>query len=58
MPLVFFIFFTRKFMIIIKKTVKNKYDNEFGGNIMKKVCPVCNNIERKVCKCEKYSAII
>ncbi|MBZ9635275.1 hypothetical protein [Clostridium sp. FP1] len=25
---------------------------------MEKVCPVCNNLERKICKCEKCSAIM
>lgn len=40
------------------KTGKNKYNIEFGGNIMEKVCPVCNNLERKVCKCEKCSDIM
>jgi hypothetical protein len=44
--------------IIIIETGKNSYDNKFGGVIMEKVCPLCNNIERKVCNCEKCSAIM
>ncbi len=47
-----------KFKIIIIKIGKNKYDNKFGGNIMEKICPVCNNLERKICNCEKCSAIM
>ena len=44
--------------IIIIKTGKNRYDNEFGGKIMKKICPVCNSLESNICNCEKCSAIM
>ena len=44
--------------IIIIETGKNNYDNEFGGISMEKICPSCNNIERKVCNCENCSAIM
>lgn len=40
------------------RTGKNNYENNFGGVIMEKICPRCNNLERKVCNCEKCSAIM
>ena len=44
--------------VIILETGKNKYNNEFGGNVMEKICPVCNNLKRKACNCEKCSGIM
>ncbi len=45
-------------MIIIIKFGKNIYKNGFGGDGMRKVCPLCNNLEIKHWKCEKCSAIM
>lgn len=35
-----------------------QYYNEFGGNIMEKICPVCNNLKKHIYTCEKCSAIM
>ena len=44
--------------VIIINTGKNKYNNEFGGNIMEKICPVCNNLKRKAYNCEICNGIM
>ena len=44
--------------VIIIKAGKNKCKNECGGNIMERICPLCNNLKTKAYNCEECNAIM